>query len=68
MATLKTKLLLRNDTSANWAANQNVVLSKGEAGIEWVIAPVDQDSDNVKDTVDTTGAAKIKIGDGFTPW
>lgn len=33
MATLKTKLLLRNDTAANWSTS-NPTLGKGEVGIE----------------------------------
>ena len=52
MATLKTKLYLRNDTTANWTANATVVLGKGEVGIEWT----------------ESGAPKIKIGDGATAW
>lgn len=52
MATLKTKLYLRNDTTANWTANATVVLGKGEVGIEWI----------------ESGAPKIKIGDGATAW
>ena len=34
MATLKTRILLRNDTAANWEANKTTVLKKGEVGIE----------------------------------
>lgn len=34
MATLKTRILLRNDTEANWKANKTTVLKKGEIGIE----------------------------------
>jgi len=34
MATLTTKLLLRNDTTAKWTA-ADPVLSKGEVGVEW---------------------------------
>ena len=34
MATLKTRILLRNDTAANWEANKTTVLKKGEIGIE----------------------------------
>lgn len=52
MATLKTKLLLRNDTTANWLNNSSVILSKGEVGIEWT----------------TDGSPKIKIGNGFSTW
>ena len=32
--TLKTRILLRNDTAANWEANKTTVLKKGEVGIE----------------------------------
>lgn len=32
--TLKTRILLRNDTAANWETNKTVVLKKGEVGIE----------------------------------
>ena len=34
MATLKTRILLRNDTAANWEANKTTVLKQGEVGIE----------------------------------
>ena len=34
MATLKTRILLRNDTAANWGANKTTILKKGEIGIE----------------------------------
>ena len=55
MATLKTKILHRNDTTANWTSN-NPILSKGEFGIEWVTSG----------TSSVEGSCKIKIGDGFT--
>lgn len=32
--TLKTRILLRNDSAANWEANKTTVLKKGEIGIE----------------------------------
>ena len=32
--TLKTRILLRNDTAANWEANKTTILKKGEIGIE----------------------------------
>lgn len=32
--TLKTRILLRNDTAANWETNKTTVLKKGEIGIE----------------------------------
>lgn len=58
MHELKTKILLRSDTSENWAndtvenAGANAVLLQGEMGIELL----------------TGGLTKIKIGDGTTPW
>jgi hypothetical protein len=57
MATLKTKILHRNDTTANWTSN-NPVLSKGEFGIEWITSGASG----------VEGSCKVKIGDGFTPW
>lgn len=65
MATLKTRLILRNDVSANWA---DVVLLKGEAGVEWYQGTGDSDGDQTKDTNETAAKPKIKIGDGFTAW
>lgn len=52
MATLKTRIALRNDSSANWQANSNVILLKGEIGIEF----------------DESGNVKMKVGDGTTSW
>lgn len=52
MATIKSRIILRNDTSANWEFNNSVVLLKGEVGIEFL----------------EEGGTKIKIGDGVTPW
>ena len=52
MATIKSRIILRNDTSANWDANSSVVLLKGEVGIEFL----------------ESGGTKIKVGDGVTPW
>lgn len=57
MATLKTKLLLRNDTTANWTTYQEMVLSKGEAGVEWYI-----------DATTKQTMTKLKIGDGTSTW
>ena len=48
---IKTKIILRNDVTANWEL-KNPVLSKGEAGIEFL----------------TDGTAKLKLGDGLTNW
>ena len=50
--TINTRIVLRNDTAANWSANSNQVLLKGEVGVEF----------------QTDGKAKIKIGDGMTSW
>ena len=32
---LKTRIILRNDSTANWTANEATVLLKGEVGIEF---------------------------------
>lgn len=52
MAQLKTKVLLRSDSTANWLENSAKVLSKGEIGIEFL----------------TDGSTKFKIGDGIKTW
>ena len=49
---LNSRLISRNDTTANWNANKTTVLLKGEIGIEFL----------------TDGSLKIKIGDGTTDW
>lgn len=49
---LNTRIVLRNDTSANWQANPSVVLLKGEVGFEFM----------------PDGKVKMKVGDGVTPW
>lgn len=49
---LNTRIVLRNDTSANWLANSTQILLKGEVGIEFM----------------PDGKTKMKIGDGVTPW
>lgn len=49
---LKARILLRNDETANWLKNQNTVLDKGEAGVEFL----------------ANGKTKIKIGDGVKKW
>lgn len=49
---LKTRILLRNDETANWLKNQNTVLAQGEAGVEFL----------------ANGKTKIKIGDGVKKW
>ena len=35
MAQIKTRIALRNDSTANWQANSDVILMKGEMGIEF---------------------------------
>ena len=53
MAELKTKIILRNDSSDNWeSVKDTAVLLKGEIGIEF----------------DGSGKVKTKIGDGVKPW
>lgn len=54
MATIKTQILLRNDTKQNWE-QYNPTLAAAEIGIEFSV----ENGVNVK---------KIKIGDGITPW
>lgn len=49
---LKARILLRNDETANWLKNQDTVLDKGEAGVEFL----------------ANGKTKIKIGDGIKKW
>ena len=52
MASLRTRIVLRNDTTANWLAAQSVVLLKGEVGVEFTL----------------DGKTKLKIGDGVKTW
>lgn len=52
MATINTRIVLRNDSTANWLLNETQVLLKGEVGIEFL----------------TDGKVKMKIGDGTTAW
>ena len=52
MAQINTRIILRNDSSLNWAANLDTVLLKGEVGIEFL----------------SNGTCKIKIGDGVKTW
>lgn len=49
---LTTRIILRNDSSTNWLANNDQILLKGEVGIEFL--------DN--------GKVKMKVGDGTTSW
>ena len=52
MATLNTRIIVRNDSTANWLTNESTVLLKGEIGIEFL----------------SDGKVKIKIGDGTNTW
>ena len=52
MSELYTKLVTRNDTTANWALHSDAVLLKGEAGVEFM----------------PDGKTKVKYGDGVTEW
>lgn len=52
MAQLNTRIILRNDSTANWLLNESQVLLKGEVGIEFL----------------TDGKVKMKIGDGIKTW
>lgn len=52
MATLNTRIILRNDSTANWLTNSDQVLLKGEVGIEFF----------------ADGKVKMKIGDGVHTW
>lgn len=48
----QTRIILRNDSMANWIANNSAVLLRGEVGIEFP----------------EEGAPRIKIGDGSSAW
>jgi len=50
--TLKTRIILRNDSTANWLTNKDQVLKRGEVGVEF----------------DEKGKTKIKIGNGTATW
>ena len=52
MAQIKTRIALRNDSTANWEANSDVVLMKGEMGVEFTDA----------------GETKMKLGNGQKTW
>ena len=58
--TIYTKILLRNDTTANWTANSTVVLSQGEVGLEKLTTLSSGDPQLNK--------FKLKVGDGTTNW
>lgn len=49
---LMTRIIIRNDSTVNWSANDDQVLLKGEMGIEFT----------------ESGEPKIKIGDGVSTW
>lgn len=55
MANLNTRIVLRNDTKANFDANKDQVLLKGEVGVEF-------------DPGAVGGKVKMKVGDGTTTW
>ena len=52
MATLNTRIVIRNDSSVNWLTNKSAVLLKGEIGIEFL----------------ANGKVKMKVGDGTKTW
>lgn len=52
LKTIKSRIILRNDSTANWLANESQVLLKGEVGIEFL----------------SNGKVKMKIGDGVSTW
>lgn len=56
--TLKTRILLRNDTAANWKTNKTTVLKKGEVGIE-----IDTNKMKIGDGVTTYGNLKYFGGE-----
>lgn len=49
---ITTRIIIRNDSTVNWNANSDVVLLKGEMGIEFT----------------EEGTAKLKIGDSVKTW
>ena len=52
MATLNTRIVIRNDSTTNWLTNESAVLLKGEVGIEFL----------------EDGKVKVKVGDGIKTW
>ena len=52
MATLNTRIVIRNDSTTNWLANESAVLLKGEVGIEFLAG----------------GKVRMKVGDGVKTW
>lgn len=57
MATLNTRIVLRNDSTARWNDNDDVILLKGEVGIEFN-----------PDATTADKKVKMKIGDGVSTW
>ena len=49
---LRTRIVLRNDSTSAWLASKTQVLLRGEVGIEFL----------------DTGKVKMKVGDGTTTW
>jgi hypothetical protein len=76
MAEIKTRIALKYDSYANWAANPTLVLLKGELGICEIPADtteVAETSEGVKSKVNTAPTVLFKVGDGKTqfsalPW
>jgi hypothetical protein len=52
LKTIKSRIILRNDSTANWLSDEVQTLLKGEVGIEFL----------------ADGKVKMKIGDGVTTW
>ena len=52
MAELRTRIVIRNDSTTNWLTNESAVLLKGEVGIEFL----------------ADGKVKMKVGDGVKTW
>lgn len=52
MATLNTRIVIRNDSTTNWLTNESAVLLKGEVGIEFL----------------ADSKVKMKVGDGVKTW
>ena len=52
MAELRTRIVIRNDSTTNWLTNESAVLLQGEVGIEFL----------------TDGKVKMKVGDGTKTW
>ena len=52
MNTLYTRIILRNDETVNWSANDSTILLRGEVGLEFL----------------ANGSVKMKIGNGTSTW